>query len=39
MTARDVYDFLKARIPDETRDYLKKVTKRMLIYDPYFNGH
>ena len=36
MTARQVYDLLQQKTPEETKNYVKRVITRMSIYDPYF---
>lgn len=37
MSDREVYLLLRQKTPHETRDYIKKVTERMPIYDPFFD--
>ena len=37
MSDREVYLLLRRKTPRETRDYIKKVTKWMPIYDPFFD--
>jgi membrane-bound lytic murein transglycosylase C len=36
MSDAQVYSLLRQKTPDETRNYIKRVTERMSIYDPYF---
>ncbi len=35
MSAKDLYALLRTEAPKETQDYLKRVTERMPVYDPY----
>ena len=37
MSNDQVYALLRQQTPQETRNYIKRVTERMSIYDPYFN--
>jgi len=36
MADSEVYSLLRNKTPKETRNYIKRVTERMPIYDPYF---
>jgi membrane-bound lytic murein transglycosylase C len=36
MTPEQLYRVLRQRTPQETRDYLQRVTQRMAMYQPYF---
>jgi membrane-bound lytic murein transglycosylase C len=37
LSDQGVYNLLRAKTPEETRNYIQRVTQRMSIYDPYFN--
>jgi len=37
MSNAQVYSLLRQKTPNETRNYIKRVTERMSIYDPYFH--
>ena len=36
MSDQGVYNLLRAKTPEETRNYIQNVTQRMSIYDPWF---